>query len=312
MERRRPDRAVRVGGPYMSLCQNCPRKCNVDREAGERGYCGVSATVRIARSSLHLWEEPIISGTRGSGTIFFSGCNLRCVFCQNFEVSHRGKGRELTVRELSDRMLDLQRQGAHNVNLVTPTHYAPQIIEALRRVRRQLYVPVIYNCGGYESVETIDALEGLVDVYMPDLKYYSSKISGDYSGASDYFKVAKAALIRMQKQVGRPVIDENGMMPRGLLVRHLVLPGCRKDSIAVLEQLSKMFAPEDFLLSLMSQYTPDFVPDDCPHDNLRRRITSLEYESVVNQMRALGFEGFVQQRSSATVAYTPVFDGEDA
>ena len=295
----------------MALCQNCPRGCAVDREAGERGYCGVDADVRIARSALHLWEEPIISGKRGSGTIFFSGCNLRCVYCQNYEVSHKGKGRVLTSHELADRMLELQRQGAHNINLVTPTHYAPTIIRTLRRIRKQLYVPVIYNCGGYESVETIDALDGLIDVYMPDLKYYSSTISKDYSGAADYFKVARAALIRMQKQVGKPVIDENGMLARGLLVRHLVLPGCRKDSIAVLEQLSKMFAPDDFLLSLMSQYTPDFVPEDCPYDNLRRRITSLEYESVVNQMQKLGFEGFVQQRTSATAAYTPIFEGDE-
>lgn len=295
----------------MSLCQNCPRKCGVDREASDKGYCGVDATVRIARSALHLWEEPIISGTRGSGTIFFAGCNLRCVYCQNYEVSHKGKGRALTSRELADRMLELQRQGAHNINLVTPTHYAPAIIQALSRIRKQLYVPVIYNCGGYESIETIDALNGLVDIYMPDLKYYSSTISKNYSGAADYFKVAKAALIRMQKQVGKPVIDENGMLARGLLVRHLVLPGCRKDSIAVLEQLAKMFAPDDFLLSLMSQYTPDFVPEDCPYDSLRRRITSLEYESVVNQMQKLGFEGFVQQRTSATAAYTPVFEGDE-
>ena len=295
----------------MSLCQNCPRKCSVDREAGERGYCGVSATVRIARSALHLWEEPIISGTRGSGTIFFAGCNLRCIYCQNYEVSHKGTGRALTSRELADRMLELQRQGAHNINLVTPTHYAPAIIQALSRIRKQLYVPVIYNCGGYESVETIDALDGLVDIYMPDLKYYSSTISRDYSGAADYFKVAKAALIRMQKQVGKPVIDENGMLARGMLVRHLVLPGCRKDSIAVMEQLARIFEPGDILLSLMSQYTPDFVPEDCPHDNLRRRITSLEYESVVNQMQKLGFEGFIQQRTSATAAYTPVFEGDE-
>ena len=295
---------------YQS-CTLCPRKCGVDREAGDKGYCGVDATVRIARSALHLWEEPIISGTRGSGTIFFAGCNLRCVYCQNYEVSHKGKGRALTSRELADRMLELQRQGAHNINLVTPTHYAPAIIQALSRIRKQLYVPVIYNCGGYESIETIDALNGLVDIYMPDLKYYSSTISKNYSGAADYFKVAKAALIRMQKQVGKPVIDENGMLARGLLVRHLVLPGCRKDSIAVLEQLAKMFAPDDFLLSLMSQYTPDFVPVDCPYDSLRRRITSLEYESVVNQMQKLGFEGYVQQRTSATAAYTPVFEGDE-
>ncbi|MBE6620450.1 MAG: radical SAM protein [Ruminococcaceae bacterium] len=294
----------------MSLCQACPRHCSVDRAAGQRGYCGVDATVRIARCALHLWEEPIISGSRGSGTIFFAGCNLRCVYCQNYEVSHNAKGREMTVKDLGERMLELQRQGAHNINLVTPSHYAPQVVEALGRVRRQLYVPVVYNCGGYESVETIDALEGLVDIYMPDLKYYSPKLSAEYSGARDYFKVAKAAILRMQQQVGRPVVDgESGMMTRGLLVRHLVLPGCRKDSIAVMEQLSTMFTPDDFLLSLMSQYTPDFLPEDCPHENLRRRITSLEYESVVREVEKYGFRGFVQQRTSASAAYTPTFEG---
>jgi putative pyruvate formate lyase activating enzyme len=294
------------------ICRQCPRECNIERHGDHYGFCASPNEFLIARAGPHAWEEPPISGTRGSGTIFFAGCNLRCVYCQNYEVSHKGKGRELTYRELADRMLELQRQGAHNINLVTPTHYAPQIVAALTRVRKQLYVPVIYNCGGYESMETIDSLDGLVDIYMPDFKYYSSKISGDYSGAPDYFKVAKAALIRMQKQVGKPVIDENGMLSRGLLVRHLVLPGCRKDSIAVLEQLSKMFEPDEFLLSLMSQYTPDFVPEDCPYDNLRRRITSLEYESVVSQMQRLGFEGFVQQRSSANSAYTPMFEGQDA
>ncbi len=293
----------------MSGCQLCPRRCGADREEGKVGYCGVGAKVRIARAALHLWEEPIISGTRGSGTIFFSGCNLRCVFCQNREVSHGGKGRELDVRELSEKMLSLQQQGAHNINLVTPSHYAEAIITALRRVRSKLYIPVVYNCGGYESVETIDALDGLVDIYMPDIKYFSSALSRDYSGAENYFEVARAALLRMYAQVGRPVMTESGMMSRGVLVRHLVLPGCRKDSIAILGELAEMFAPGDILLSLMSQYTPEFVPDDCPYDNLKRRITSLEYESVVNEMQRLGFEGFVQSRTSATAAYTPKFEG---
>ena len=295
----------------LAHCLLCPRRCGVDRAAGQLGVCGMPDGFRVARIAPHLWEEPPISGTRGSGTVFFSGCNLRCVFCQNREISREGVGEPISEEMLTDRILTLQEQGVHNINLVTPTHYAPQIITALGRIRKQLYVPVIYNCGGYESVETIDALDGLVDIYMPDLKYYSSKISGEYSGASDYFEVAKAALIRMQQQVGKPVIDEHGMMSRGLLVRHLVLPGCRKDSIAVLEQLSKMFATDEFLFSLMSQYTPDFVPEECPHDNLRRRITSLEYESVVNQMHKLGFEGFVQQRTSATAAYTPIFEGDE-
>ena len=293
----------------MASCQVCPRRCGADRAGGAVGFCGASDTVRIARASLHLWEEPVISGTRGSGTIFFSGCNLRCVFCQNMEVSHHGKGREITTRELGERMLALQQQGAHNINLVTPTHYAPQIIETLRRIRSRLYVPVIYNCSGYESVKTIDALEGLIDVYMPDLKYYSSALSAEYSDAPDYFTVARAAILRMQEQVGKPQMTKNGLMSRGVLVRHLVLPGCRKDSMEIMKQLSLMFEPEDFLLSLMSQYTPDFVSADCPHDNLRRRITSLEYESVVSDMQKYGFCGFIQQRTSATAAYTPEFEG---
>ena len=293
----------------MSGCQSCPRRCGVDREAGKVGYCGVDAKVRIARAALHLWEEPIISGTRGSGTIFFSGCNLRCVFCQNREVSHGGKGRELDIRELGEKMLSLQQQGAHNINLVTPSHYVNEVVAALKRVRSKLYIPVVYNCGGYEAVEAIDALDGLVDIYMPDLKYFSPALSRDYSGAENYFEVARAALLRMYEQVGRPEMSASGMMTRGVLVRHLVLPGCRKDSIAILGELSQMFAPGDIILSLMSQYTPEFVPDDCPYDNLKRRITSLEYESVVNEMQKLGFEGFVQSRTSATTAYTPKFEG---
>ncbi len=293
----------------MSVCRMCPRRCGADRAGGARGYCGVDSTVRIARAALHLWEEPVISGTRGSGTVFFAGCNLRCVYCQNYEVSHGGKGREITTRELGDRMLALQQQGAHNINLVTPSHYVEQIVEALGRVRSKLYIPVIYNCGGYESVEAIDSLRGLVDVYMPDIKYFSPVLSRDYSGAEDYFEVARAALLRMVEQVGRPELTDKGMLVRGVLVRHLVLPGCRKDSIAVLDALAEMLEPEDFLLSLMSQYTPDFVPDNCPYENLKRRITTLEYESVVNEMQRLGFHGFIQSRSSADANYTPKFEG---
>jgi len=228
-------------------------------------------------------------------------------FCQNSEISTGGYGKEISTARLRELFEQLVDEGCQNINLVTATHYLPSILPALYP---KLPVPIVYNCGGYESVETIDALEGLVDIYMPDLKYYSPKLSAEYSGARDYFKVAKAAILRMQQQVGRPVVDgESGMMTRGLLVRHLVLPGCRKDSIAVMEQLSTMFTPDDFLLSLMSQYTPDFLPEDCPHENLRRRITSLEYESVVREVEKYGFRGFVQQRTSASAAYTPTFEG---
>ena len=293
----------------MSVCIQCPRRCGVDRARGEYGKCGVSSTIRIARAALHLWEEPAVSGSRGSGTIFFSGCNLRCVYCQNYDVSHAGKGREITPEQLGEIMLELQSQGAHNINLVTPTHFADRIISVLRTVKKKLYVPVVYNTSGYERPETIDRLEGLIDVYMPDLKYYSASLSRDYSGAADYFVVARAAILRMQKQVGRPELDENGLIRKGVIVRHLVLPGCRKDSIELMQQLGRMFAPGDILLSLMSQYTPDFA-QNCVFDNLHRRVTTLEYETVLNEAMKLNFDGFYQSKSSATAAFTPKFEGE--
>lgn len=294
----------------MSVCNQCPRRCGVDRARGEYGVCDSPDRIRIARAALHLWEEPAVSGTRGSGTIFFSGCNLRCVYCQNKEVSHGGKGRDVTVRQLADKMLELQAQGAHNINLVTPTHYAAQIIQALTAVRKKLYVPVIYNTSGYERPETIDKLDGLVDVYMPDLKYYSANLSRDYSGAADYFVVARTAILRMQQQVGKPELDENGLIRRGVIVRHLVLPGCRKDSIELMHQLGRMFSPGDILLSLMSQYTPDFA-QGCVFENLHRRVTTLEYESVLNEAVKLNFDGFYQDKSSASAAFTPAFEGDE-
>ena len=293
----------------MSICIQCPRRCGVDRARGEYGKCGVSSTIRIARAALHLWEEPAVSGSRGSGTIFFSGCNLRCVYCQNYDVSHSGKGREITPEQLGEIMLELQSQGAHNINLVTPTHFADRIIQVLRTVKKKLYIPVIYNTSGYERPETIDRLEGLIDVYMPDLKYYSASLSRDYSGAADYFVVARTAILRMQKQVGSPVLDENGLIRSGVIVRHLVLPGCRKDSIERRHQLGRMFHPGDILLSLMSQYTPDFA-QNCVFDNLHRRVTTLEYETVLNEAMKLNFDGFYQNKSSATAAFTPSFEGD--
>ncbi len=292
----------------MAECRICPRRCGVDRSAGETGFCGCGDTVRIARASLHLWEEPCISGTRGSGTIFFSGCNLRCVYCQNYEISHGGKGRNVTLAQLADTMLDLQSQLAHNINLVTPTHYTRQIIDVLEEVKPQLFVPVVYNCGGYESPATIDRLAGLVDVYMPDLKYFSPELSEKYSGAKDYYMVAIEAIRRMRAQVGEPQYDENGIMTRGLLIRHLVLPGCRKDSIELIHRLADTFAPGDFVLSLMSQYTPDYAMNT-PYENLHRRVTTLEYESVVREVRLAGFEGYIQERSAASAKYRPDFYG---
>ena len=291
-------------------CEQCPRKCGTDRTSAT-GFCGAPWELCVARASLHQWEEPSISGSRGSGTIFFAGCNLRCVFCQNREISRgEGIGRILSPDQLEALMLRLRDEGAHNVNLVTPTPYAKQLIPILRRVKPRLGIPVIYNCGGYESTDVLQKLEGLVDIYLPDIKYFSPTLSKRYSAAEDYFSVALTALREMLRQTGSPKTDENGLLTRGTVVRHLVLPSCREDSIALLSALADTFGNDAFLLSLMSQYTPDFAKDT-PYPNLHRRITSFEYDAVLTHARRLGFDGYFQSRSSATDAYTPNFlDGD--
>ena len=293
----------------MEGCKQCPRACGADRRA-ETGFCGVPAGIRLARAALHPWEEPCISGERGSGTLFFCGCNLRCVFCQNREISHGEEGGvAVSPSELKRIMLRLQEEGASNINLVTPTQYALQLVPILREIRGELRIPVVYNCGGYESVETLRALEGLIDVYLPDCKYYSPQLSASYSAAPDYFSVSTDALREMLRQTGSPKMGENGLMKRGVLVRHLVLPGCREDSIALLKQLSEIFGSHAFLLSLMSQYTPEFAAADAPK-NLRRRVTSFEYDQVLAVALELGFEGYLQARASAVSHYTPDFRRE--
>ena len=287
-------------------CEICPRGCGVDREGGKVGFCGAPRELRVARAALHPWEEPFLSGTRGSGTIFFCGCNLRCVFCQNRTISRGDGGRMLTPEQLEDVMLRLAQAGAHNVNLVTPTHYVGALVPILRRVKPRLGIPVVYNCGGYESVKTLRSLKGLVDIYLPDVKYFSSELSARYSAAPDYFEVASAALEEMLRQTGAPRMDENGMLTSGTVVRHLVLPSCRKDSVKLLNTLAERFGSRAFLLSLMSQYTPEFALDT-PYPALHRRVTSFEYESVREEAVRLGFEGCMQDREAASPAYTPDF-----
>ena len=286
-------------------CRQCPRACGIDRREAV-GYCGVPEEIRVARAALHMWEEPQISGTRGSGTIFFCGCNLRCVYCQNRDVSRAVLGQCLSAQELIDVMLRLKEAGAHNINLVTPTQYAEAIAKVLEQVKPQLEIPVVYNCGGYESVDTLRRLEGLVDVYLPDFKYYDSALSLAYSGASDYFAVACEALAEMLRQTGPATCDDDGMLLRGTVVRHLVLPGCRKDSIEVLRRLAERFGTSAFSLSLMSQYTPAFAMDT-PFENLHRRVTSFEYNAVLDEAIRLGYVGNFQARSSATETFTPDF-----
>lgn len=287
-------------------CMLCPRGCNAARETGEVGYCGMPATLLVARAAKHPFEEPPISGTRGSGTVFFSGCSLGCLYCQNGAIRGPQSGRAFTEGELGELFLALQAQGVHNINLVTPTHYADRIAAALAGVRQALTVPVVYNCGGYERVETLKRLEGLVDIYLPDFKYISPALSRAYSAAPDYAEHATAALAEMYRQTGPVVFDKEGLLRRGVMVRHLVLPGSRLDSQAVLTRIAETVPVSEIRLSLMRQYTPEFAPKDGPKA-LGRRVTSFEYDTVMRHAMALGFEGYFQTKESVGTAYTPDF-----
>ncbi len=292
----------------MKRCILCPRKCSADRAAGQIGTCGVPDTFLVSRIAPHLWEEPPISGTNGSGTVFFTGCNLRCVFCQNRAISREGVGKPMTDGELTYAILRLQEQGVHNINLVTPTHYTARLARLLETVKPRLHIPVVWNSGGYESVESLRLLEGLVDMYLPDFKYISPALSSDYSAAPDYADRATEAVTEMYRQTGA-YQEQNGLAVRGLIVRHLVLPGCRADSIAVMRHLANLLPVESIRVSIMRQYTPDFATD-CPYKNLHRRVTDFEYNSVLDEAARLGLQGFSQSKEAATKAYTPDFEAE--
>lgn len=289
----------------MSDCTLCPRRCNADRNV-KAGFCGVfgaNDAVKAAKAMLHFGEEPPISGEKGSGAVFFSGCTMRCVFCQNYEVSSDACGKEITVRRLSDIFLELQEKGAHNINLVTGSHYVPQIVKALDLAKPSLQIPVIFNCGGYESVDTLKMLDGYIDVYLPDVKYYDDVLAMRYSSAKNYFGTAYKALEEMLRQAGKYRI-ENDLIKKGVIVRHLILPNCYKDSIALLNALAPF--RDDILISLMSQYVPMGRAADYPEIN--RRLTTFEYRKVLAECERIGFDGFMQERSSATTELTPDFD----
>lgn len=291
-----------------TCCQLCPRTCKVNRQI-TTGFCNCPNEIRAARAALHLWEEPCISGTKGSGTVFFSGCTLKCCFCQNFQISCENFGKALSVSELSEIFLKLQEEGAHNLNLVTPTQYLPFIIEALDKIKSNLSLPVIYNCSGYERPEIISLLNGYVDIYMPDLKYYDTSLALSYSKAKDYFFFASRAIPKMIEQTGSPVFNKEGILQKGVLIRHLVLPGCKEDSIKLLEWLSEALPKNSFLLSLLSQYTPVYKAAE--HSKINRRITTYEYNKVLDKAIALGLtQGFMQKKSSASSIYTPSFQLE--
>ncbi len=291
----------------MSACELCPRRCGADRAAGKTGFCRLPEGVFVARAAPHFYEEPPISGTRGSGTIFFEGCTLRCVFCQNRDISRGASRPPLTDAELLSLFGELYRAGVHNFNLVSPTPYVRALCRVLPEVKKRYPLPVVYNTGGYERVETLRQLAGLVDIYLPDFKYADPALSAAFSGAADYPGAAASAVAEMARQTGKPLFDSEGMLRRGTVVRHLVLPGHRADSFAVLKRLAELFpARDEILLSLMRQYTPDFAPADAPRE-LHRRVTTFEYTKVLSLCETLGFQGFSQQKGAADKGFTPDF-----
>ena len=290
----------------MGVCRLCPRLCGADRTAGELGYCGMGDEIRVVRAALHPFEEPPISGRRGSGTVFFVGCSLLCIFCQNRAIHSKAVGKTLSEQQLSELFLLLQEKGAHNINLVTATHFTARVASALRLARPKLQIPVIWNSGGYERVETLRQLEGLVDIYLPDFKFFSPDVAALCANAPDYVEVASAAVKEMYRQVGEVRFDGEGMMTRGVMLRHLVLPAHRADSIAVLQHVAALLPVDKVRLSLMRQYTPEFLGKDAPRA-LCRRVTSFEYDSVAQRAVALGFDGFFQGKESASAAFTPDF-----
>ena len=283
---------------YIS-CTLCPRECGVDREAGELGYCGAPAAALVAKTMLHKWEEPVLAGSGGSGAIFFGGCTLGCRYCQNREISARPVGVPTDSVQLRRMMEELIAQGAENIDLVTPTHYLPTLLPALEK---NLPVPVVYNCGGYERVQTLKALEGKVDIYLPDLKYADDALALQLSGAKDYFAVATAAIREMVRQTGS-VVWEGDKVTRGVIVRHLILPGHIENSLKVLDWLGENFAPGEILVSLMRQYTP-MGGMEPPFD---RRVTDEEYDAVLSWMLLNDLEGFTQDAEAAEQEFIPDF-----
>lgn len=293
----------------LKECHLCPRNCGVDRLAGQKGFCGVDAGIMVARAALHMWEEPCISGKEGSGAVFFSGCSLGCAFCQNRTISKGQSGKVITVEHLAELFLDLQAQKANNINLVTAGHFLPQVRDALILAKEQgLTIPVVYNSSGYEKAEMLRYLEGLVDIYLPDLKYLEADLAGKYSHAKDYPEVAMKALEEMVRQVRTPEFDERGMMKKGVIVRHLLLPGHVRNSKKVLEYLYGTYGDQIYI-SLMNQYTPMPAMKDDPQ--LSRKVTDREYDRLLDHAISFGVTNcFIQEGETAKESFIPEFNGE--
>ena len=287
----------------MYICNACPRKCGIDRET-KTGVCGMPLAYKVARAALHFWEEPCISGTRGSGTVFFSGCSLKCVFCQNYQISRDGFGKEISEERLIEIFKELEAQGAHNINLVNPTHYTLQLAETLNKYKPN--VPVVFNTGGYDSVDTLKRIDGLADIYLTDIKYVSESVSQKYSKARDYFETASKATLEMFRQTGSPVFDDDGIMQKGIVVRHLVLPGNISQAMRVMDWVSANL-PEDTVISIMSQYTP--CGDLSEYPTINRKLGVREYEMVLEYADKLGLENaYIQEPDSSTEEFIPIFD----
>lgn len=290
----------------LEKCNICPLKCGVNRNKYS-GRCGASKDVEIALASLHYFEEPCISGKNGSGTVFFSNCNLKCVYCQNYKISHLGFGKKISVSHLADIFLSQQKRGVNNINLVTPTMYVPHIISAIKLAKQKgLNIPIIYNSSGYESIDTIKSLNGYIDVYLPDFKYYFSDIAKKYSNVENYFEIASSAILEMYKQVGDPIFDENGLIKRGMIIRHMILPNNVENSKMVLKWIKENLSNKVYI-SVMAQYFPTYKA--CEYPEINRKITEEELDLVWDYASSLGFEnGFIQELGEHEEEYVPDFD----
>ena len=297
-------------GKLTEYCMVCPRKCHVNRQAGERGFCGCDDKLYLARAALHFWEEPCISGTTGSGAVFFSGCNLRCVYCQNHNISRMKTAKEISIDRLVEIFFELEKQGAVNINLITGSHYIPQISTAVELAKNKGFtLPFVFNCGGYESVAALKRLDGLIDVYLPDFKYYDFALGQKYSNVSDYPEVCKDAIAEMFRQVGKNRFDDEGLMKKGVLIRHLVLPGCEEDSKRIIEYLHRTYSDKIYM-SIMSQYTPlENVIDKRRFPELLSKVERSVYDELVDYAIEIGVENaFIQEEDVATESFIPEFD----
>ncbi|EDU38191.1 MULTISPECIES: radical SAM protein [Clostridium] len=291
----------------LENCTVCPRNCGANRIQGTLGFCNANSKIKVARASLHHWEEPCISGVNGSGTVFFSNCNLKCVFCQNYEISHLGKGKEISIEHLSNIFLKLQSKKAHNINLVTPTHYVPQIIEAIKISKSNgLTIPILYNSNGYENIETIKSLKGYIDVFLPDLKYFDDKYGKKYSNCNNYFNTACKAIKEMFNQVGEPVFSNDRIIKKGIIIRHLMLPGLLFDTKKIIDFIFKEFNHKVYI-SIMNQYTP--MKNICNFNELNKNLNPKHYDAIIDYCLDLGIKNaFIQETSSSSKEFIPNFD----